>query len=171
MSNTRKDTIETRVVAVLVADGVDDDSLMKMKNALEKAGAMVKVVAPHLGMVKTAGGQEVMAEKSFLTAASVLFDAVYVPSGIDSVMKLKDIPKVIHFINEAYTHCKAIAANGDGIDLLKETAAGQKETEGEKKHEDALTQGVILDQEPEAFINAIAQHRFWNREMKGKVPA
>ena len=171
MANTRKDTIVTRVIAVLAADGVDDDSLMNMKEALEKAGAMVKIIAPHLGMVKTAGGKEVMAEKSFLTAASVLFDAVYVPSGIDSIMKLKDIPKVIHFINEAYTHCKAIAANGDGIDLLKETAAGQKETEGEKKHEEALTQGVILDKEPEAFINAIAQHRFWNREMKGKVPA
>jgi catalase len=171
MSNTRKDTIETRVIAILAADGVDDDSLMNMKEALEKAGAMAKVVAPHVGMIKTAGGTEVKAEKSFLTAASVLFDAVYVPSGIDSVMKLKDIPKVLHFINEAYTHCKAIAANGDGIDLLKETAAGQKETEGEKQHEDALTQGVILDKEPEAFIKAIAQHRFWDREMKGKVPA
>jgi catalase len=171
MANTRKDTIETRVIAILAADGVDDDSLNNMKDALEKAGAMTKLVAPHLGMVKTAGGSEVMAEKSFHTAASVLFDAVYVPSGIDSVMKLKEIPKAIHFINEAYTHCKAIAANGDGIDFIKETSAGQKETEGEKQNEDALTQGVILDQEPEAFINAIAQHRFWDREMKGKVPS
>lgn len=171
MANTRKDTIMTRMVAFLAADGVDDDSLMNMKEALEKEGAMVKIVAPHVGMIKTAGGKEVKAEKSFLTAASVLFDAVYVPSGIDSVMKLKDIPKALHFINEAYTHCKAIAANGDGIDLLKETAAGQKETEGENKNEESLTQGVILDQEPKAFINAIAQHRFWDREMKGKVPA
>jgi catalase len=82
-----------------------------------------------------------------------------------------EIPKALHFINEAYTHCKAIAANGEGIDLLKETPAGQKESEGEKHNEEALTQGVILNQEPEAFIDAIAQHRFWDREMKGKVPA
>jgi catalase len=168
MANTRKDTIETRMVAFLVADGVDDDSLMKMKNALEEAGAMVKLVAPHLGTIKTAGNKELKADKAFVNSSSVLFDAIYVPSGIDSIMMLKEEHKAIHFLDEAYTHCKPIAADGDGVDLWEETAAGKKEAHAGKSPDDAIKHGVLLNQDPSEFIKAIAQHRFWNRE---KVPA
>src|SRR5690606_12991809 len=56
MENTRKDTIQSRMVAFLVADGADDKSLMKMKETLEQEGAEITLVAPHLGKIKTAGG-------------------------------------------------------------------------------------------------------------------
>ncbi len=168
MANTRKDTIETRMVAVLAADGVDDDSLMKMKNALEEKGAMVKIVAPHLGSIKTAAGKELMAEKAFVNASSVLFDAVYVPAGLKSVMTLKEEHKAIHFLDEAYSHCKPIAADGEGVDLWRESAAGKKEATVDKDQQEALMNGVVLDKEPADFIKAITQHRFWDRE---KVPA
>ncbi|MFW6289341.1 MAG: DJ-1/PfpI family protein, partial [Mariniphaga sp.] len=168
MEGTRKDTIETRMIAVLAADGVDDDSLMKMKNALEEKGAMVKIVAPHLGTLKTAAGKEVMADKAFVNASSVLFDAVYVPGGIKSVMALKDEHKAIHFMDEAYTHCKAIAADAEGVDLWRESAAGKKEATVDKDQQEALMNGVVLNKEPADFIKAISQHRFWDRE---KVPA
>ncbi len=168
MAGTRKDTIETRMIAFLVADGVEDDSLMKMKKALEEAGAMVKLIAPHLGTIKTAGGKELMVEKAFVNSGSVLFDAIYVPSGIDSIMALKEEHKAIHFLDEAYTHCKPIAADGDGVDLWLESVAGKKESSMIEKPEDAVKHGILLNLEPAEFIKAIAQHRFWNRE---KVPA
>ena len=168
MAHTRKDTIGTRMIAVLAADGVDDDSLMNMKKALEDAGAVVKIVAPHLGTILTAGGQELMAEKAFVNSSSVLFDAVFIPSGIKSVMTLKEEHKAIHFLDEAYTHCKAIAADGDGVDLWRESAAGKKEAQADKDQQEALMHGIVLDQDPSEFIKAIAQHRFWDRE---KVPS
>jgi catalase len=31
--------------------------------------------------------------------------------------------------------------------------------------------GIIVDKSPNDFINAIAQHRFWEREKIRKVPA
>ena len=41
--------------------------------------------------------------------------------------------------------------------------------------ETALTEGIILNDEPdklsELFIKAIAQHRFWEREKPRKIPA
>ena len=168
MANTRKDTIETRRIAILAADGVDDKSINKMKKALEEAGAMANIVAPHLGTIKTAGGEELMVEKSFLNTGSVLFDAIYVPSGIDSIMALKEEHKAIHFLDEAYSHCKPIAADGDGTDLWKESDAGKKEESMNGSPEEAKKNGVLLDQDPSEFIKAIAQHRFWDRE---KVPS
>ena len=44
MANTVKDTIETRQIAFLVADGFDANDVKPMKNALEKQGAMAKII-------------------------------------------------------------------------------------------------------------------------------
>ena len=62
---------------------------------------------------------------SFLTATSVVFDAVYVPAGEKGLLDNAD---AIHFINESYRHCKAIATDGTG--LLDETYAGVKFKKG-----------------------------------------
>ena len=48
------------------------------------------------------------------------------PGGETSVNSLKNKPEAILFINEAYRHCKAIAATGEAVDLLSSTFAGQK---------------------------------------------
>ena len=80
MKNTEKSSIATRMIAFLAADGVDENSLNNMKNALESEGAMVKIIAPKLGKIQGINGKEIKVDKSFLTAASVLFDAVYIPS-------------------------------------------------------------------------------------------
>ena len=51
MANTIKDSIKTRQVAILAANGADD-SLMKMKAALEAKGAQTKIVSLKLGTFK-----------------------------------------------------------------------------------------------------------------------
>jgi catalase len=48
-------------------------------------GAQAKIVAPRLGSIKSAKGKETKPDFSLLSAASVLFDAVYVPGGEPSV--------------------------------------------------------------------------------------
>jgi len=169
MANTVKDTIKTRQIAILAADGVDDVSLNKMKQALEAAGAQTKIIAPHLGNIATAKGKQIKVDQSLLNAASVLFDAVYIPGGQQSAAALQEEPDAIHFINEAYKHCKAIAADGAGADFVHTTAAGIK-IRGEDKAKKNI-KGVMIDRNAKEFINAIAQHRFWEREKSGKVPA
>lgn len=55
--------------------------------ALEEAKAVVQIIAPHLGFI--AAEEKVKVDQSFLMAASVLFDAVYVPDGKKSAAALE----------------------------------------------------------------------------------
>ena len=161
MANTIKNSIKTRCIAILAANGVDENSLTAMKNALEVEGAKTKIIAPKLGTIKGATGKEIKVDMSFQNTASVLFDAVYIPSGAKSAAALINEPDAIHFVNEAFKHCKAVAANGNGVELLNQSHAANKTKDA----------GLIIDKPAKDFINAIAQHRFWEREQERKVPA
>ncbi len=155
-------TIKTRKIAFLVADGFNDNSVAEMKMSLMKAGAKVLTVAPRLGVLTGREGDTVNADFSFLTGASVLFDAFYVPDGETSVLALQAEPEAINFLNEAYKHCKTIAASGAGVALLESAGLDESLTDA----------GLIFarDVHPatlaENFIMAIAQHRHWGREPK-----
>jgi catalase len=164
MANTIKNTIKTRRIAILAADGVDAVSLNKMKQALEAAGAQTKIIAPHLGNIVAANGKQIKVDLSLLTAASVLFDAVYIPGGQKSSIALQKEPNAIQFINEAFKHCKPIAAEGEGTELLFITNAGIKINSKGKTAKNHMADGVLLNLNPKEFIKAIAQHRFWERE-------
>jgi catalase len=165
MANSPKDSIKTRQIAILAADGVSGDALNAMKTALLAKGAQCKLIAPHGGFIKDAKGVEIKVEMSFLTAASVIFDAVYIPAGAKGLLNNAD---AIHFINESYRHCKAIAAQGDALDLLNETYVGKKLKAGGDAAAGVITGTGDLSKD---FIQAIGQHRFWEREKKDKVPA
>ena len=164
MVNTIKDTIQTRCIAILVADGVDVKSYQMISAALTAAGAVVKTIAPRQGTIDGDGGK-VSADATFLTKVSVLFDAVYVPGGEASVQALLGNAQAVHFVREANQHCKAICATSDGIQLL--TAAG---IDVQNKSADFDNRGIVgstsaaSSRVATAFINAIAQHRHWERE-------
>jgi len=166
MKNTVKNTIKSRKVAALIADGFDGKHLEAMKKALMAEGAMLKTVAPRNGVIKTADGKAVAADFSLLTAASVLFDAVYIPGGAASIETLADSADACHFVDEAYKHCKAICATGDTTEFLESTYAGEADDDDE---------AVIIAANPgkvaAAFITAIANHRNWDREVERKIPA
>ena len=122
--------MRTRKIAVLVADGVDDEALATVKEALLAEGAVVDVIAPR-GIFITDGDVEMMADHTLLTVASVLYDAVYVPGGTNSVATLEAEPDAIHFLNEAFktlqAHCsfkRCIAGVGSNL-LCKEVTRRQ----------------------------------------------
>lgn len=174
MANTVKDSIKTRKIAFLVAEGVNEQSLLAVKDALEAAGAVVELVAPKLGAIVAENDVEFPVFKSLLTTASVLYDAVYVPGGGNSVASLAGEPDAIHFLNEAFKHCKPIAAHEDALQVLKETYFYKKLPE-EFSDEVAMTKGIIVSGDSTAlatqFVKSIAMHRFWDREKPEKVPA
>ncbi len=169
MANTIKNSIKTRKIALLAADGVDEASLLNIKKALEAEGAVTHIIAPKLGFIVAENSAQIPADQSLLTAASVLYDAVYVAGGINSAATLEGEPDAVHFLNQAYKHCKAIGAHRSAVQVLEATYFGKKLQE--KKRED----GVIIEEDLKKlsadFIKAIAQHRFWEREKPRKVPA
>lgn len=174
MQNTIKDSIATRKIAILAADGVEEFSVTQMKELLEAAGAVVEVVAPRLGHIKAWNEQEIMVDKSLLTASSVFYDAVYVPAGTNSIAALAAEGDAVHFLNEAYRHCKAVACDEDGIELLRHTYFAHVLPAGDAKNAVA-DPGVIIGNKladlAKRFIGAVAMHRFWEREKPRKVPA
>lgn len=179
MANTVKNTIKTRKVAFLVADGFDETSFSILKKALSQQGAQVKIVAPRLGTLCGSKGGSLKIDFSFLTTSSVLFDAVYVPGGESSGTALREEADAVHFVNEAYKHCKAIAATGAGVILLNASFLGEKKLAlvDSNGKELAVNEGLITggdEQAPQVaaeFIKAIAQHRAWGRTLKDKIPA
>jgi catalase len=173
--NQPEPNIRTRKVAFLVAEGSDAADIDAMKKALMAEGAMPRLVGRHVGPFATAGGGELDAEFSILTASSVLFDAIYVPGGEGAIAALKDEPQAVEFLQEAYKHYKPIAATGAGLTLL--AAAG---ITGAKPHPeagpDADPQAGVVTAKARgrttstAFIAAIARHRHWTRGLKPPMP-
>ncbi|MDF2449941.1 MAG: Catalase [Bacteroidota bacterium] len=169
MEHTVKDSILTRQVAFLTAPGYSDTSLQTMKKALENSGAQVKIIAPALGFVRGAAGKEVPVDESFLTSSSVCFDAVFVPGGAQSAELLIENADAIHFINEAYKHCKAIAADKEGVKVLRTSHIGLNKKETDEPG--IVTYAPKNSTIEKEFIKAIAAHRVWDREPERKVPA
>src|SRR5690554_5299390 len=170
MEYTVKDSIATRKVAILCSDGVDGNSIESMKNALSEKGAMVKIVAPHLGTIRTSAGDELKVDDSFSTTGSVLFDALFVPSGEESVNTLKTTSKAINFLNETYKHCKPIAIEGDAQELLDLTYFSGI-LEGIPEADGIFISKQSSSELSENFIKAIAKHRFWERRGTDKIPS
>ncbi|WP_406823801.1 catalase [Pedobacter sp. KACC 23697] len=174
MAGTPKDSIATRKIAILAADGVDGKSLSAVKDALVAEGAVVHIIAPKLGIILSQEDQQIEVDESFLTAASVLYDAVYLPGGTNSSATLEAEASAVHFLNEAFKHCKAIAAGASAIQVLEATYF-YKKLPDEYSQETVLREGIIvsdnLSSSVELFIKMIAQHRFWDREVARKIPA
>jgi catalase len=168
--NFPKDNMKTRKIAFLVADGFDGAAVSEMKRALLTAGGVVMTVAPRLGTLTGTEGEQVKADLSFLTGSSVMFDAVYVPGGEESVAALRNEQEPSNFLNEAYRHCKTIAASGAGVQLLKSAGIIQESTDT-KDSRSSGEAGVVTDADgatsniASAFIKGISQHRHWKREL------
>src|SRR5690606_4854809 len=127
-------TIETRKVAFLVADGVSKKSVDQMKKALKAEKAEAVLISTRVGQLKYKEGGTEEIQHTYLTDASVCFDAFYTPDG-DSVALLKTEPDYVQFINEGYRHCKAVAFAKGAEGLVDLTYIKMK----------GLDEGVILD--------------------------
>ena len=158
---TNSPTIESRKVAILCSDGVSEAAVLNMKSALKKQGAKGCVIAPHLGSVLTDSDGALAAEYSFLTASSVLFDAVYVPHGI-GLNVLAENDDALEYLNDAYKHCKIIGADGEASELLSGTAFASKLTNTDSGI--IITSDVGSEAFAQEFIAAMGMHRFWERE-------
>lgn len=152
-------TPATRKVAVLAADGFDGSEMNLVIDAFKTAGIMAEIISTNRGIITSEEGQQLEVSQSFLTADSVLYDAVYVVGGKQSIEALKAVKDATYFVNEAYNHFKAVGVGNEGIDML--TLAGIATI-------DPSVGVVKITAEGESaasFVEAIAQHRHWAREL------
>jgi catalase len=150
-----------RVVGVLAAPGVDAKALASVKKALLAGGAQVKVVAPRLGTLGR-NGAAIATDATVVTMPSIMFDAIYVPGGAESVAALSQSGDALHFIAEAYKHAKPVAASDEGFELIGRAGV----VEGP---------GVIVGDAGDvaaALLDALGRHRVWEREAAAQlIPA
>ncbi|WP_432221936.1 catalase [Flavobacterium sp. TMP13] len=159
---TNSATIASRKVAIICNEGVSEACVNNMKNALLKADAKGFIIAPHLGSLLTQENGAIPVDFSFLTASSVLFDAVYVPDG-EELNALAENDDVSEFLNDAYKHCKVIGADGQASKVINAAPFASKINNDDD--------GLILTNEKgsadfaQEFIAAMGKHRFWEREV------
>ena len=162
MANTKFETIATRQIAILAADGFNHAKTKKMMDALKKEGAMVKIVAPHGGNIKCDKGEDHKVDAAIATTESVLFDAIYIADGKESVDTLISHAKYLKFVNETFKYCKAISVDGEGERLLDNSFVA------DFKKDDAA---VHINEPAKKFMDSIAKHRNWKRrELTDMIP-
>ncbi|GLU50047.1 catalase [Nocardiopsis ansamitocini] len=169
------DTVFGRQIAVLVADGVGGDAVAAFRDAMTGRGAVVELLAPVDGQVRASNGSSLAVDRAMSTVASVLYDAVLVAGGADSVATLGSDGGALFFVTEAFKHAKPVAALDEGVDLLGRLPLPRLRTAADGD-------GVVVDQGVatfrggdgrelhEAFARLVAAHRVWDRDV-ASVPA
>ena len=113
-------SIRARRIAVLAADGVDDDALAQVVRTLSSRGANAQLVAPRPGCLRTASGVELRVDLSLITTRSLAFDGVIVPDGERSVRDLRWDPRAWIFLTEACENGLPVLAAGNASILFDE---------------------------------------------------
>jgi len=161
MAETVKDTIKSRKIGFIIGNGFDAKAIHSLKTKLESDDAVVEIIAPTLAPVKGDDGSVITPKHSLTSIASVCFDALFIGDGQDSAKELlasENKHLTLHFVNEAYKHCKAIYFGSGTDDIYKKSNVADKE------HEDPA---IVVSEDPKPekkFTDAIAQHRVWDLE-------
>lgn len=180
MTGTRKDTIFSRRVAFLVGEDVDKVNLLKMKLLLTEAGAHVDLISKNQGVLKKTDGEDevLRVDKSYVTTGSIMYDAVFVPDRMNGKEVQMYVGSAMQFIVEAFKHCKTIGAYGRGVDLLMAARLMNVGMAEQGQDQILADQGVIttrggdMGEFASSFIQAMNQHRHWERERYSKqIPA
>ncbi|MCB7135538.1 catalase [Cellulosimicrobium marinum] len=150
---TEPGRIDGRVVGVLVHDGADLGVVGTLRAALDEEGVVVRVVAAHGGEVASGRTTEVV-DRTILTTRSIEYDAVVVADGTTGTPIGTD-PRTAVLLQEAFRHGKAIAAVGDGADVL--AAAGV-----DTSAPDVTVTGDATTL-PATLRTALGLHRSWDR--------
>jgi catalase len=170
-ANTTADTVRSRKVAMLVADGVEAGPITALAKELRKRGAVPELLAATNGSVRTSAGGELAVDRAMNTMASVLYDAVVVGGGDEAVTALGGDGYALHFIAEAIKHAKPVAAIGAGTGLIGQATANVMAPDGAggavANNHGVLAAPSVSTKLPDGFIESfcdvLAGHRVWTR--------
>lgn len=146
--------VKGRSLGLLVTDGADDAVVTALTEAVQNAGATVKIIAPKVGGVKSKAGKFLSADEMLGGAPSVLFDAVAIVVSKAGAAALSGDKAMIDFLSDAFAHCKAIGHTPEAAALFAKVGL----------EPDDWFFG--LPQDAEKLIQKLPE-RNWVREAKG----
>jgi protease I len=111
---TGREPLAGKRIAVLVADGFEQEELTSPVEALEDAGAETEIVSPAEGKVKgwkhTDWGHKFNVDVPLIEANPALYDALLLPGGVMNPDKLRRDPAVLDFVRSFFTDGKPVGA-------------------------------------------------------------
>lgn len=175
----------------MIAEGFDQADFDAITAAVKAASALPYVIGPKRSPIKSSSGATVTPAHHLEGFRSTMVDAIFIPSG-KHVEILRKNGRAVHWVREAFGHCKALGATGEGVDLIREACstladshvkiAGQSATEVVESY-GVVTAGKMspssigdvykIAKEAKDFIGqfflAISMHRNFDRELDGLV--
>lgn len=101
-------------IAILVADGFEQEEMVEPRNALKNAGAQTSIVSPVKGKVRgwehTEWGDTFPVDIPLEKANPDDFDALLLPGGVMNPDKLRANPKAVQFVRDFFAQGKPVAA-------------------------------------------------------------
>jgi catalase len=147
----RPSPIAGRRIGVIADAGSDLAGVTKLRTALARRGAAVLVVAAAGGVLRK-GRTSISVDRTNLTARSIEFDAIVIAGG---TAPTGDIKQAI-LLQEAFRHCKPLAAWGDGDAILAGASIGLDAP--------GVAAGRSVDKAfVDALVTALGMHRAWDR--------
>ena len=154
-------SIQARKVALLVADGVENETLRAIADALLARGAVPRFVGLKLGAVQTTTG-DLEVHTTVEATPSVLYDAVAVAGNDDVAKTLLADGRVLEFLKDQYRHCKPMLVIGAADTVL--AGAGIPTALPNGRADPGLLIGKTAQHAINDFIVALGKHRHYERE-------
>ena len=159
-------SVRTRRIAILVADGVAGADVRALHEGLTAQGAVPRFVGARLGSVASAdGGERIEVDTTMEAVPAVLYDALVVPSGREAIKILGNLGQAAEFVKEQYRHCKPILVIGAGRDLVENAGVPLTLANGDPDPGMLVFPDEQADEALAKFVEAIAKHRHFDREM------
>ncbi|KAI5465414.1 catalase [Mariannaea sp. PMI_226] len=188
----QKPTIESRRVAILIADGYDPVAFNAMYGALVAAKAVPLVIGTRRSAIFSADDDHTkdkgtLPDHHLEGQRSTMFDAIFVPGGVESIRTLSQNGRAIHYIREAFGHLKAIGGTGEAVELFDKALqlpgvmlAAEQDTDVVESYgvvtlknvrPESLKEVVSVAKNAKGFLErffyVMSQHRCWEREQDG----
>ena len=158
------DGVQTRHIAILVADGVDSEAAAAIHDSLFAQGAVPRFVGIKLGHVDGAKGAALDIEVSMEAAPSVVWDGLVVPGGEGAAAELANSGHALEFLKDQYRHCKPILLVGAARKLLEKAGIPAELDSGESDPGLLISEESSAEAAIESFIAALTEHRHFARE-------
>lgn len=147
------ESFKGRVMGVMLSGGFDGAVLAALEDEVTKAGGLLRFIAPRIGGVSCSNDNPHPVTDQIGGAPSVLFDAVAILPGKDS---LAGNPAAQNFLSDAFVHCKFIGWTTEAAELMAACGLDARDDAGLCMITDTSTVAQ--------FVTACRALRHWPRE-------
>lgn len=158
-------TLNKKKIAILTADGFEEIELTSPKEALEEAGAEVKIISPKSGSVRAKSGDqwggEYPVDVALEEADAADFDGLLIPGGVIAPDKLRTNTQALEFVQTFNRAGKPIAAicHGPQVLINADLVNGKRMTSVDAIQVDLINAGAHWEDAPVVTDNGLVTSR------------